>query len=107
MTGLDIFLTISLIIIIIYLIIINAFAVHQTRRDKALSEIPKTSSKYWRIPESQLMLIAAIGGSFAMYLTMKKTHHKTKHPKFMVGIPVIMALQVVLLVFITWLRLCG
>lgn len=105
MTALNVFLLISLIIFIIYLIIINTIAIHQTRRDKTLSEIPKDSPKYWRIPEFQLMLIAAMGGSFAMYLTMKKIHHKTRRPKFMVGIPVIMAVQVVLFAFIIWLRL--
>lgn len=104
MTGFDVFLLICLIIFIIYLIIINIFAVHQTKRDKILSEIPKNSPKYWRIPESQLMLIAAIGGSFAMYSTMKKIRHKTKHPKFMVGIPVIMVLQIALFAFIIWLK---
>ena len=106
MSSLDIFLLVSLVIFIIYLIIINAFAVHQTKRDKALSEIPKTSSKYWRIPESQLMLISAIGGSFAMYATMKKIHHKTNHSKFMVGIPTIMVLQIALIVLIVYLRFC-
>ncbi len=28
-----------------------------------------------------------------MYITMKKIRHKTKHKKFMIGIPVIMILQ--------------
>ena len=50
------------------------------------------------------MLISAIGGSVGMYLTMKKIRHKTRHPKFMVGIPVIIALQIALAAFILWLR---
>lgn len=104
MSRLDLFLTICLVIIAVYLVIINAFAVHQTKRDKQLSNVPKESSKYWRIPESQLMLISAMGGSFGMYLTMRKIRHKTQHPKFMVGIPVIMALQIALAMFILWLR---
>lgn len=104
MTGLDVFLLICLIIFIIYLIIINAFAIHQIKRDKMLSKISKESPKYWRIPESQLILIAAVGGSFAMYLTMKKIRHKTMHTKFMVGIPVIMIIQIALFAFIIWLR---
>ncbi|MGN0474547.1 MAG: hypothetical protein ACI4IJ_05605 [Acutalibacteraceae bacterium] len=45
-----------------------------------------------------------MGGSFAMYFAMKKYHHKTRHAKFTVGIPIIMALQAALLLFIIWLR---
>lgn len=104
MTPLDWFLTVFLVFFLIYLIIISAFAVHQTKRDKQLSNVPKDSSNYWRIPEAQLMLIAAMGGSFAMYYTMKKIRHKTQHAKFMVGIPVIMVLQMALAAFIVWLR---
>ena len=39
-----------------------------------------------------------------MYATMKKIRHKTEHPKFMIGIPVIMVVQVALAAFIVWLR---
>lgn len=103
MRPIDLFLTVCLVIFIIYLIIINAFAVYQTKRDKQLSNVSKESPDYWRIPEAQLMLISAMGGSFAMYLTMKKIHHKTRHPKFMIGIPAIMVLQISLAAFILWL----
>lgn len=104
MSPIDIFLTVCLVIFVLYLIIINAFAVHQTKRDKQLSNVPKDSPDYWRIPEAQLMLIAAMGGSFGMYHTMKKIRHKTRHAKFMVGIPAIMVLQIALAAFIVWLR---
>lgn len=104
MTPLDLFLTVFLVCFLIYLILISAFAVYQTKRDKQLSNVPKDSPNYWRIPEAQLMLIAAMGGSFAMYHTMKKIRHKTQHSKFMVGIPVIMVLQIALAAFIVWLR---
>ena len=104
MSRIDTFLSICAVIILVHLVIINAFAVYQTKRDKQLSNVPKESPNYWRIPESQLMLISAIGGSIGMYLTMKKIRHKTRHPKFMVGIPVIIALQIALAAFILWLR---
>ncbi len=106
MSQTDTFLAVCLGILLIYLIVINAFAVYQTKRDKKLSNIPKDSAKYWRIPEGQLMLIAALGGSVGMYLTMKQIRHKTQHPKFMVGIPVIMLLQAALAAFMLWLRFC-
>ena len=104
MRSVDTFLLGCLAVLAIYLIIISAFAVYQTKRDKALANVPKDSSHYWRIPEFQLMLISALGGSFAMYATMKKIRHKTQHSKFMIGIPVIMVLQVALAAFIVWLR---
>lgn len=104
MSQLDTILVIFLMILAVYLIIINAFAVYQTKRDKALSNIPKDSPNYWRVPEAQLLLISAVGGSVGMYLTMKKIRHKTQHPKFMIGIPAIMILQAALVIFMVWLR---
>jgi uncharacterized membrane protein YsdA (DUF1294 family) len=54
-----------------------------------------------RIPESTLISYAAFGGSLAMLLTMLLIRHKTKHPKFMVGIPLILLFQAVILLWIT------
>jgi len=57
----------------------------------------------WRTKESTLLIIAALGGSVAMLLTMLIIRHKTKHAKFMVGIPLIIALQAAaVLAFIWW-----
>ena len=50
-----------------------------------------------RIRERTLFLWAAVGGSFAMYLTMQAIRHKTKHLSFMLGIPAIMIGQVALI----------
>ena len=49
-----------------------------------------------RTREATLLLLSALGGSVAMFLTMQIIRHKTKHVKFMVGIPVIFVLQVAL-----------
>lgn len=53
-----------------------------------------------RIRESTLMLLSLLGGSLAMYITMKKIRHKTKHKKFMLGIPVIIVLQIALIFYL-------
>lgn len=53
-----------------------------------------------RIRESTLMLLSLLGGSLAMYITMKKIRHKTKHKKFMLGIPVITVLQIALIFYL-------
>ncbi len=47
----------------------------------------------WRIRESTLFLISALGGSVAMYISMRLFPPKTKHKRFMIGIPVIIVLQ--------------
>ena len=53
-----------------------------------------------RTRERTLLLLSAIGGSVAMLATMLIIRHKTKHAKFMVGIPVIIVLQVAAIVAI-------
>ncbi len=51
----------------------------------------------WRVPEKTLFAVAALGGSAAMLLTMRAVHHKTRHRRFMWGLPLIIVAQVVLL----------
>ena len=51
-----------------------------------------------RVPEASLLLLAALGGSLPMYITMQIIHHKTQHKKFMIGIPVILAVQILLMI---------
>lgn len=50
----------------------------------------------WRIPESTLLLLAAIGGSIGAWLGMKVWHHKTMHKKFQYGVPLLLILQLAL-----------
>jgi uncharacterized membrane protein YsdA (DUF1294 family) len=47
-----------------------------------------------RVPERTLFSASALGGSFAMLLAMLAFRHKTKHAKFMVGIPVMIVIQI-------------
>lgn len=51
-----------------------------------------------RTRERTLLLLAAAGGSVAMLLMMVLIRHKTRHKKFMVGIPLIIAAQAALLI---------
>ena len=51
-----------------------------------------------RVPEKTLLILAALGGSTVMYAVMHLIRHKTRHLKFMIGIPVIIAVQAVLIV---------
>ena len=47
-----------------------------------------------------LLLLSAAGGSLAMLLTMLVIRHKTRHIKFMLGIPIIMLFQGIVLWYI-------
>ncbi|MBR4864613.1 MAG: DUF1294 domain-containing protein [Oscillospiraceae bacterium] len=82
-------------IIILYLLIVNALGFILMLIDKY-----KAQKNLWRIPEATLMTVAAIGGSVGSLLGMKLIRHKTKHPKFTIGIPVILALQIFLIVIL-------
>ena len=53
----------------------------------------------WRIPESVLLFAAAAGGSAGALLGMYVFHHKTKKPRFFIGVPVMLLLHLMLLHF--------
>lgn len=72
--------------------IINLTAVIVTVRDKNAARRGN-----WRTKERTLMLIAALGGAPAMYLTMIAIRHKTRKPLFMVGIPLIFLTELLIL----------
>ena len=74
--------------VLIYLAAISLISVIVTAHDKRAA---KKGSR--RTPERDLLLLSVLGGSVAMYITMQMIRHKTKHAKFMIGIPVIMVLQ--------------
>jgi len=60
----------------------------------------KKAAKRWtkhRVPEKVLLLLAFLGGSVAEFLTMLKIRHKTKHKSFMIGLPIIIVLQSVII----------
>ena len=79
-------------ILIAYLLVISIISVAVCIYDKKIS---KKNRVELRTPEKSLLILSALGGSVAMFITMLIIRHKTKHFKFMVGIPVIMVLQAV------------
>ena len=78
-------------ILVVYLIIVNtiAFGMYGVDKQKAIK-------KQWRIPEAQLLAVAAIGGSAGALLGMQFFHHKTRKWKFRLGVPLILAVQLIL-----------
>ena len=79
----------------LYLIIINAAGFVSMLADKQ-----KAKNGACRTPERVLMTFSAVRGSLGSYLGMQLFRHKTKHPKFYIGIPVLLAAHVWLLVLL-------
>lgn len=73
---------------LIYLAVISAVSVIVTVANKV-----KAIRHRRRVRERTLLILAALGGSVAMLITMLLIRHKTRHPKFMLGIPLIIAAQ--------------
>ena len=86
-------------LILLYLLIINATGFVLMLVDKF-----KAKKNLWRIPEATLMTVAALGGSIGSLIGMYTVRHKTKHLKFTLGIPLILAVQVVLVVWLAVFR---
>ena len=59
-------------------------------------KISKRNNVKLRIPEKSLFIWSAVGGSVAMFITMRLIRHKTKHLSFMIGIPAIILVQAAL-----------
>lgn len=78
----------------IYVAVISIIAIVVTCYDK----IAATKRPKHRTPEATLLFISMLGGSVAMYITMQIIRHKTKHMKFMIGIPVIILIQIAAIV---------
>lgn len=81
--------------IIGYFLLINLISAIVTIVDKIKAKLGK-----WRVKESTLLLLSVLGGSPSMYITMLLIRHKTRHIKFMLGIPVIFILQCIIAIFI-------
>lgn len=82
-------------IILIYVAVVNIAAFLMYGIDKW-----NAKRDFRRIPEKTLLVIAAIGGSIGAYVGMQLFHHKTRKPKFYIGIPFIFAIQMGVLVYI-------
>ena len=81
--------------IIYYLLGINLLTFLLYGIDKGKAQQGK-----WRIPEATLLTLAVLGGSVGALLGMAVFHHKTKHKKFVIGLPLILLAQIALAYFI-------
>lgn len=79
--------------IVIYFVIINLIAFLSMFIDKKKAKWGK-----WRIPENTLFLYAILGGTVGSIAGMYTFRHKTKKPKFFVGMPTLLVLQILAVV---------
>lgn len=81
--------------LLVYCICISAVGVIMTVYDKSAARHKKR-----RVRERTLLLISFLGAALPMFITMQIIHHKTKHAKFMVGLPVEFLLHATLVVIL-------
>ena len=82
-------------LLLYYLLLINAAGFLLMLVDKW-----KAKKNRWRVRESTLLIVAALGGSVGSLVGMYLFRHKTLHLKFTVGIPLILAAQCFLAVLV-------
>ena len=78
---------------LIYLVAISLLSVIICIYDKIAARFSRR-----RIRESTLLWLSALGGAAAMYITMCIIRHKTKHTKFMLGLPFIILVQTAIVI---------
>ena len=79
----------------VYLIVVNISAVAVYGWDKL------SAKQGWqRVPEKILLLLALLGGSVGAMAAMTFFRHKTRHLKFIYGVPMIFVLQIAALVYL-------
>ncbi len=83
--------------IIIYFVAINLITFFVMWLDKR-----KAKKGKWRIPENTLLLFVILGGGIGGIAGMYTFHHKTQKAKFVIGFPVILICEVLLIALILW-----
>ncbi len=81
----------NITIVNIWLIIINLISCTVMGIDKFLARKQKN-----RIPENKLMILGIIGGAFGLLIAMRIFRHKTKHYKFIIGVPVLILVNFIM-----------
>lgn len=81
--------------IIIYLIVINLIGFYMMWSDKRRAKWGK-----WRIPENTLFIVTALGGGIGTIAGMYTFRHKTKKLKFTIGLPTILILEIILIIYL-------
>ncbi len=79
---------VDILYVVLYVVAVSIVAMALTYADKHFAR-----RNLHRIQEDTFMLWAGLGGAAAMLLAMLCFRHKTKHIKFMLGLPIMIVLQ--------------
>ncbi len=79
----------------LYLLVVNVIGFVMFGVDKF-----KAKRDLWRISEKALFAVALSGGVVGAMVGMHVFRHKTKHTSFVIGMPCILVLWIVLLVYL-------
>ncbi len=82
-------------LVLVVLLLINAAAVAIMYADKKFAVLGRR-----RVPERTLILLALFGGSPGILLGMYAFRHKTRHPKFYLGVPAILIAEAALCLYV-------
>lgn len=85
--------------IAIYLLVLNVIGFLIMGIDKH-----KARKKKWRISEKTFFIVSLFGGSVGTWAGMYVFRHKTRHWYFVIGMPVILALQIAGVGYWFWAR---
>ncbi|PRR93468.1 MULTISPECIES: DUF1294 domain-containing protein [unclassified Bacillus (in: firmicutes)] len=86
------------IALILLLILVNGYGFFLMGEDKRRAKAHK-----WRISEAHLWSLAVLFGAAGSYLGMQYFRHKTKHPSFQIGMPVLIMVQLIILGYIEFM----
>lgn len=75
----------------VYYLILGLISIFITIWDKLAAK-----RRARRVPERTLMLLGLLGGALPMYAAMLAIRHKTRHKKFMIGLPLLILLHIAL-----------
>ena len=84
-------------LLLAYIVVINVIGFALMGIDKA-----KARKRAWRIPEATLFLIALVGGSLGTTVGMRVFRHKTLHWYFVFGMPAVLIVQILLILFVIY-----
>ena len=84
--------------ILLYIVIINLIGFLMMWSDKKRAKWGK-----WRIPEQTLFIVTALGGGIGTIAGMYTFRHKTKKLKFIIGLPALVILEIILVIYLKFM----
>ena len=81
--------------IIIYLLVVNVLGFFAMGIDKL-----KAKKGSWRIPENTLFMFTILGGGVGTIAGVYVFRHKTKKKKFTIGMPAILILEILIIIYL-------